>query len=63
VFIDGTLRATIDTYAAAEQDRVALYSMSGLSAGAHTIRIEVTGQRSAASGGAAVWLDALDVAP
>jgi hypothetical protein len=63
VYIDGTLRATVDTYSAVEQLRQVLFSASGLAAGSHTIRIEVTGTQHPESGGALVWLDAFDVTP
>jgi len=63
VYVDGTLRATVDTYSATEQLRQTLFSADGLGSGSHTIRLEVTGTRNASSGGALVWLDAFDVVP
>jgi hypothetical protein len=61
VKIDGVTQATIDTYSDADQPHVVLFSKQDLAAGAHTIGIEVTGDRNAASGGAWVWVDAFDV--
>jgi hypothetical protein len=61
VFIDGVLRSSVDTYSAVQMSRRVLYSLDGLSAGSHTIRIGVTGTRSGSSGGAWIWVDAFDV--
>ena len=61
VYLDGVLKATIDTYSANAQAQVAEYSVSGLSDAAHKLTIVVTGQRDSQSGGAWVWVDAFDV--
>jgi hypothetical protein len=61
VSLDGVLAATVDTYAAVDQAQAVLFSRSGLAAGAHTLVVEVTGQRHPSSGGAWVWIDAFDV--
>ena len=61
VYIDGTLRATVDTYSAVDQKRATLYEAIDLAAGSHTLRIEVTGTKASASGGAWIWVDAFDV--
>lgn len=50
VYIDGTLRATVDTYSATEQLRQTLVSIQGLPGGTHALRIEVTGEQNAAEG-------------
>jgi hypothetical protein len=63
VYIDGTLRATVDTYSAVEQLRQVLFSANALGAGSHTVRVEVTGTRHPSSGGDVVWVDAFDVTP
>jgi hypothetical protein len=63
VYVDGTLRATVDTYSAMEQTRVVLYELTGMSSGAHAVRVEVTGQRGGDSGNASVWVDAFEVLP
>ena len=63
VFIDGTLHSTVDTYSATQQRQTPVFSIAGLPAGAHTIRVEVTGTRNAASGGNWVWVDAFDITP
>jgi hypothetical protein len=61
VYLDGTLRATVDTYGPVEQAQVAMYSVSGLPSRTHTIRIKVTGTWSASSSSAWVVVDAFDV--
>lgn len=61
VYLDGTLAATVDTYAPTEQAQVVLYSVSGLPAGTHTLRIGVTGTWSPSSSSAWIVVDAFDV--
>ena len=63
VVLDGVLVATVDTYRTPSAARQVLYTVSGLSAGAHTLSIEVTGTRSSVSGGSWVWVDAFEVTP
>ena len=41
--IDGVLQATVDTFASSLQARRIVFTATGLSAGAHTLRIEVVG--------------------
>ena len=61
VSLDGQIQATVDTYASPSQAQAVIWETSGLTAGSHTLVIEATGTRSGASGGAWVWIDALDV--
>jgi hypothetical protein len=61
VYLDGVLKATIDTYSATAQAQAPEYSVSGLSDGAHRLTIVVTGQRDSESNGDWVWVDAFDV--
>lgn len=61
VFLDGVLRAVVDTYAATAEARAVLFSTTGLGPGGHTLTIEAAGARNAASGGAWIWIDAFDV--
>ena len=49
VLVDGALAATVDTYAATEEVQAVLYTAAGLSDGAHTVTVEVTGGRNPAS--------------
>jgi predicted amidohydrolase len=61
VYLDGQLQATVDTYASPYQARVGIWEAGGLTAGGHTLTIEVLGTRNASSGGAWIWIDAFDV--
>ena len=61
VYMDGALQATVDTYAPAEQAQAVMYTASGLSAGAHTITIRVTGTWNPAGNSSWVVVDAFDV--
>jgi len=59
VYLDGVKKATVDTYGGGAQ--ALFYSAVGLAAGAHTLKIVVTGQKNAASKGTFVSIDAIDV--
>jgi hypothetical protein len=61
VFVDGVLVRSVDLYAPALGARRVVYARNGLPDGVHTIRIEVTGTRNAASSGNRVDLDAFVV--
>jgi hypothetical protein len=63
VYIDGILKATIDTYASPAQGQTVLYSATGLASGVHMLAIEVAGTHDAVSQGSWVWVDAFDVTP
>ena len=62
VYLDGVLAATVDTYLSPSQAQSPVYSVSGLSPGAHTLTIELTGAHNPNSGGSWVWVDAFEVA-
>jgi uncharacterized protein (TIGR03437 family) len=61
VSVDGVPNAMVDTYRAAAQSQASLFSVSGLSAGTHTLTIEVTGTHNPSSSGSWIWLDAFSV--
>lgn len=61
VYVDGVLKSTVDTYFASDQARTDGYTILGLTAGTHTLTIEVTGTHSTSSRGSWVWVDAFDV--
>jgi hypothetical protein len=61
VYLDGSLKATIDTYSASAQAQAAEYTASGLSNAAHVLTIVATGHRDNKSSGPWVWIDAFDV--
>jgi len=61
VYLDGTLVATVDCYAAAEAVEAVLYEVSGLTAATHTLVVESTGTKNPASSDIFVVVDAFDV--
>ncbi|MCX6625696.1 MAG: hypothetical protein NTY38_32465 [Acidobacteria bacterium] len=61
VYVDGALKATVDTYRSPSQAKASAYAINGLVPGAHSLTIEVTGLRSPGSGGSWIWVDAFDV--
>jgi hypothetical protein len=61
VYLDGAFVGEVDAYSASHRIQDALYTSPVLADGAHTLVIEATGQKNAASGGAAVVIDAFDV--
>jgi len=63
VYVDGALKATVDTYANPAQGQATLYTASGLTEGIHTLAIVVLGSHDRASGGSWVWVDAFDITP
>ena len=60
VYIDGTLAATVDTYAHPAQAKAVGYTNSNLPSGTHTITIEAAGAKNSPSGASWVWVDAFD---
>ncbi len=62
VWLDGELRATIDTYAKPAQAKVELYAIDGLQGGPHILTIKPTGRHRPASSGAWIWVDGFSVA-
>jgi hypothetical protein len=60
VYIDGTLKAQIDTYSATDQAQAVDYSITGLNSGTHTVTIEVAGTKNPSAQSAWVWVDAFD---
>jgi hypothetical protein len=61
VFLDGTLKATVDTYAPANQLQAVMYTASGLASGSHTLVIDVTGTNNPSAASAWVVVDGFDV--
>ncbi len=61
VYLDGTKVATVDGYSPGTDFQQVLYSASGLADTTHTLKIVVTGQKDAASGGTYVSVDAINV--
>jgi len=61
VVLDGVLVAEVDTYKTTEEIQANVYSAAGLAAGNHTLTIEVTGLKNAASTDTHIVVDAFDV--
>lgn len=61
VYLDGRLVSVVDCYAGQTRDRQVVYSASFPERGVHTIRIERSGRKNAASSGTSLILDALHV--
>ena len=60
VYVDGVLKAKVDSYAASAHEHV-LWSSALLASGKHTVRIVVLGTKRAAAKGTAVGVDYLQV--
>lgn len=60
VYLDGQMKV-IDTYAAVTRYQQVIYSARGLSAGPHTLAIEVTHERGNNTQGSWVWIDAFEI--
>ncbi len=63
VYVDGRLRAELDTYASPSETESLVYTVSGLAPGIHTLAIEATRSKSASSGGGWVWVDGFETPP
>ena len=63
VWLDGALVAEVDTYRTTEEIQANVYSATGLAAANHTLTIEVTGLKNAASTDTYIVVDAFDVTP
>ena len=50
-YLDGVLKTTVDTYLSPAQAQSVGYSVGGLTLGAHTLTIELTGTHNPNSGG------------
>jgi hypothetical protein len=61
VYVDGELKATVDTSASPSQYKAVLYSISDLPANTHTLIVEVAGTQGLTSAGAWIWIDSFDV--
>ncbi len=61
VKVDGVPVSEVDLFARTEEIHTPAFTVNGLSAGSHTVTIEVTGRRNKESTGNAVVVDAFDV--
>jgi hypothetical protein len=62
VYVDGEAKTTVDDYRSPSETRAEIYRIGGLSAGRHSLTIEVTGTRNSSAKAAWIWVDAFDVA-
>jgi hypothetical protein len=60
VFLDGAFAAEVDTFSTTEEPQAVLFSRTGLADASHTLTIEVTGLKNAASTDAFIVVDAFD---
>lgn len=65
VYLDGVFQETVDAYdgSGSKQYRQVLYEKTGLSAGSHTLKVVVRGEKNAASSGTYVLIDAFSALP
>lgn len=61
VFIDGSLAGEVDTYSPSDRVQDFMFTATGLADSNHTLTIDVTGLRNAASTGTLIVIDAFDV--
>jgi hypothetical protein len=61
VYVDGAMKATVDTYVPVDQPQSTGFDIGGLNSGKHTLTIEVTGTHNPQSGGSWIWVDAFDI--
>jgi beta-galactosidase GanA len=61
VYLDGALVGSIDTYGSSKQYQTVVYDIYGLSAGSHTLTVEVSGRQNRAASGSFISIDAFDV--
>lgn len=61
VYLDGKLVKRVDTYASPAKARQTLFSIQGLPAGKHSLRIVVTGKHSRRSSGSWIWIDGFEI--
>ena len=61
VLLDGTPVATVDAFATTEQAPAVLFTASALTDTAHTLAVEVTGDRNPNATGSSIVIDAFDV--
>jgi Bacterial Ig domain len=61
ILLDGTPVASVDAFAASEEVSAVLFTAGALTAAAHTLAIEVTGDRNPGATGSAVAVDAFEV--
>jgi hypothetical protein len=61
VYVDGVLRATVDTWVPVDFPQTTGFDIGGLNPGQHSLTISVTGTHNLLSGGSWIWVDAFDI--
>jgi phage minor structural protein len=61
VFIDGVSKGLFDTYASVTAYQALLYSVTNLTCGTHTIKINITGTKNASSTGTMCYFDYMNI--
>ncbi|SRR5579871_1331 len=61
VSLDGGTAVNVDTYSSTTQAQSPAYTVTGLAAGPHTLKISVTGTQNPNSGGAWVWINGFTI--
>jgi galactosylceramidase len=61
VFVDNEPAVLIDTYNAAEQYRVSIFTCCGLSRGEHKLRLIIEGKHNISATGANVYIDSIEI--
>jgi pectate lyase len=61
IFVDGKLRANLDSYSTERRTRQILFDTGVLSSGSHRVELRVTGKKSILSTGTAVALDGVEI--
>ena len=61
VYVDGKLRANLDTYSTSWRTRQILFDTGVLASGKHRVELRVTGEKSVLSSDSAIALDSLEI--
>jgi large repetitive protein len=62
VYIDGVFVTAVDMYSATAGQQATIYEASGLASGTHSLTLEVSGLKNAASNGTVLDVDCFDIA-
>lgn len=63
VYLDGSFRKEVDTYAPVDEPQAVLYATSDLAPGPHRLAVQVTGDRNPDSADSWIWVDAFEHIP
>jgi hypothetical protein len=60
VYVDGVPKGSVDTYSPTTTYQAVQYTITGLTPGTHTLKIQATGQRDGQAQSAWIWVDGFD---